>query len=82
MAELKRKPKKGPYRRVVKVEITTENVNAREKGEVCEMHPVLADRLIASDNAKKTTKALTPTVHIGKILRPVKVEKIEDKTEE
>ncbi len=67
-----KKVKKGPYRKVVKVEILNDT-KARKKGCVCEMHPVLAERLIAADKAEISTKDLTAVVHVG--LPKPKVEK-------
>lgn len=55
--------KKGPYRRVQVVEILKDTFSGKKpvykKDDVREMHPVLADRLIASEIAKKTTKKVT-----------------------
>lgn len=50
--------KKGPYRKLTKVEILV-NYSRYNKGEVIEMHPVLAKRLAAIDVAKVTTKELS-----------------------
>ena len=50
--------KKGPYRKLTKVEILV-NYSRYNKGEVIEMHPVLAKRLTAIDVAKVTTKELS-----------------------
>jgi hypothetical protein len=47
--------KKGVYRRLEKVEIL-KDTSVFKKGEVREMHPVLAARIIAEDVGKKTTK--------------------------
>lgn len=66
MAGLKRTPKKGDYRKFVKVEIL-EDTKARKKGEVVEMHPILANRLVAIEKAKTTTKKLTARLHVGTV---------------
>lgn len=58
--------KKGAYRKLVRVEIIKATA-AREVGVVCEMHPVLAKRLIADEKAKKSTKALTNVPVVPKI---------------
>ncbi len=46
---------KGVYRKLVVVEIL-KNTSQYKKGEVREMHPVLARRLIAGDIAKSSNK--------------------------
>ena len=50
--------KKGPYRKLTRVEILSD-YSRYSKGNVIEMHPVLAKRLIAIDVAKVTTKELS-----------------------
>jgi hypothetical protein len=47
--------KKGVYRKVVTVEIL-KDTSQFKKGDVKEMHPVLAKRLIADDIAKASKK--------------------------
>lgn len=74
MATKSKKIKKGPYRKVTKVEIL-EPTKARKKGEVVEMHPVLADMLIEAKKAKVSTKELTNKIHIGGGTSKVNTEK-------
>jgi hypothetical protein len=50
--------KKGPYRKLTKVEILKDH-SRYSQGNVVEMHPVLAKRLMAIDVAKVTTKELS-----------------------
>ena len=50
--------KKGQFRKIVRVEML-ETVSALKKGVVTEMHPVLANRLIAANQAKKSSKELS-----------------------
>ena len=50
--------KTGPYRKVVKVEFIEAGAHI-PKGEVREMHPKLAKKLIDEGKAKKTPKPLT-----------------------
>lgn len=50
--------KKGDYRRSKKVEILKDR-SAYKKGNVIEVHPVLAKRLIAEGVAEESTKKLT-----------------------
>lgn len=49
--------KKGAYRKLVTVEIVSD-YSALKKGTVTEMHPVLANRLIAMDVAKTSKKTI------------------------
>lgn len=50
--------KKGKFRKVEKVEVIKEH-NFLKKGQVVEMHPVLAKRLIARDVVKVSKAPLT-----------------------
>lgn len=50
--------KKGPYRKLVKIEML-EDYSRLSKGNVIEVHPVMAKRLEALNVAKKTTKELS-----------------------
>lgn len=60
--------KKGPYRKVVKVEVLSD-YSRLSKGNVVEMHPILAKRLQVIDVVKPTIKELSkpatlPSAHI------------------
>ena len=50
--------KQGVYRKFVKIEML-KDYSRLSANSVIEVHPVMADRLIALEVAKKTTKALT-----------------------
>lgn len=50
--------KKGPYRKLVRVEML-EDYSRLKKGNVIEVHPVMAKRLEALSVAKKTIKELS-----------------------
>lgn len=50
--------KQGPYRKLVKIEIT-ESYSRLRKGAIIEVHPVMASRLEALSVAKKSSKELS-----------------------
>lgn len=45
-----------------------ENFSALRKGQVLEVHPVMATRLMAKDVAKKTTKPMGMATPVSKIV--------------
>lgn len=55
--------KQGVYRKSTKIELL-KDYSRLSAGSVVEVHPVLADRLIALEVAKKTTKALTNNMEL------------------
>lgn len=60
--------KKGHYRKLKRVEILKDS-SSYKKGEVREMHPVLANKLIVDERAKGSSKPLTnePVKPVSKV---------------
>lgn len=55
MSTVKKEPKKGAWRSVVKIQME-KDYSAMKKGNVYEVHPVMAQRLLAKDVAKEYTE--------------------------
>lgn len=60
-------PRISTFRQVVRIEMI-ENFSALRKGQVLEVHPVMATRLMAKDVAKKTTKPMGMATPVSKIV--------------